>query len=279
LLPYANASADEAGERALRQALSVAREQDVKGWQLSAATSLARLLVSRAGAPKPAISSRRYEGQKRRKRCIQMRAEQSVPSPRRSQLSVSTALRGPGERSHLAEDVRTGDHDLATIGHPGNVQFDLGMPTHLMTDAPRVFISYSHDSAEHERRVLALANQLRREGVDAIIDQYEQFPREARPSWCAAEIRKATFVLTICTETYLRRVNGEKEPGIEHGVLRETRLIKDHPYAAGSVRRKFVPVLFADGSRDHVPDPVKGANIYQVEVADSYEDLYRLLTN
>jgi CheY-like chemotaxis protein len=148
-----------------------------------------------------------------------------------------------------------------------------------MTDARRVFISYSHDSAEHQRRVLALANRLRREGVDAIIDQYEQFPPEGWPSWCAGEIRKATFVLMICTETYLRRVNGEEEPGIGHGVLWETRLIKDHLYAAGSVSRKLVPVLFADGSRDHVPDPVKGANIYQVEIADGYEDLYRLLTN
>ena len=47
LLLHANGSADEAGERALRQALSVAREQDAKGWELSAATSLARLLGER----------------------------------------------------------------------------------------------------------------------------------------------------------------------------------------------------------------------------------------
>jgi len=46
-LLHANGSADEAGERALRQALSVAREQDAKGWELSAATSLARLLGER----------------------------------------------------------------------------------------------------------------------------------------------------------------------------------------------------------------------------------------
>jgi hypothetical protein len=34
-----------------------------------------------------------------------------------------SALGGPGERSHLAEDARTGDHDLATAGHPGNVSY------------------------------------------------------------------------------------------------------------------------------------------------------------
>ena len=35
-------------------------------------------------------------------------------------MSLSTALRGPGERSHLAEDARTPDHGLATAGQPGN---------------------------------------------------------------------------------------------------------------------------------------------------------------
>jgi hypothetical protein len=139
LLPYANASAAEAGEQALRQALSVAREQDVKGWQLSAATSLARLLAEQGRRVEARISSRRYEGQKRRKRCIQMRAEQSVPLPRRSQLSVSTALRAPASGPTLPRISERVIMTSATVGHPGNVQFDLGMPAHLMTDAPRGF--------------------------------------------------------------------------------------------------------------------------------------------
>jgi hypothetical protein len=43
-----------------------------------------------------------------------MQGERNVSGARRNQLAVSTAVRGPGERSHLAEDARTGDHDLAT---------------------------------------------------------------------------------------------------------------------------------------------------------------------
>jgi len=39
---------------------------------------------------------------------------------------------------------------------------------------PRVFINYSHDSAEHRKRVLSLAERLRADGVDAQIDQYVQ---------------------------------------------------------------------------------------------------------
>jgi hypothetical protein len=39
------------------------------------------------------------------------------------------------------------------------------------TAPPKVFISYSHDSPEHQDQVLALADRLRVEGVNASIDQ------------------------------------------------------------------------------------------------------------
>ena len=37
-----------------------------------------------------------------------------------------------------------------------------------MADAPRVFLSYSHDSDEHADRVLALADALCDRGIDVI---------------------------------------------------------------------------------------------------------------
>jgi hypothetical protein len=150
-----------------------------------------------------------------------------------------------------------------------------------MPDAapPRVFISYSHDSPEHQDRVLALADRLRLEGVNASIDQYVQSPPEGWADWCETEIRKSDFVLMVCTETYLRRVNHEEEPGKGYGVLWEARLIRQHLYDQGSASGKFVPVIFADGSSAHVPTPVKGASIHRVETAEGYERLYRLLTD
>ncbi len=144
---------------------------------------------------------------------------------------------------------------------------------------PKVFISYSHDSGSHKDRVLVLANRLRADGVDAMIDQYEQSPRRGWPDWCEAQIRNADFVVMVCTETYLRRVNGEEEPGNGKGVRWEGRLSLQHLYDAGAESYKFVPVLFADGSPDHVPIPVKGASIYQVEIEEEYEGLLRLLTD
>ena len=41
-----------------------------------------------------------------------------------------------------------------------------------MANAPRVFLSYSHDSDEHAARVLALADSLCDGGIDVILDRY-----------------------------------------------------------------------------------------------------------
>ena len=122
---------------------------------------------------------------------------------------------------------------------------------------PKVFISYSHDDKAHEDRVLDFAERLRDDGVDAMIDQYEQSPPQGWPDWCERQIRESDFVLMVCTETYLRRVNGDEEPGVGYGVLWEARLVKQDIYGSGSVSSKYVPVLFAGGLLEHVPRPVQ----------------------
>jgi len=127
--------------------------------------------------------------------------------------------------------------------------------------------------------VLELADRLRADGIDASIDQYEPSPPQGWPAWCEAEIREADFVLMVCTETYLRRLNREEEAGKGFGVLWEARLVEQHLYDAASASEKFVPVLFADGSSAHVPTPLRGASIYRVDTPEGYEALYRLLTD
>jgi SEFIR domain len=67
----------------------------------------------------------------------------------------------------------------------GFCESDKEKRSHSMApSAPRVFISYSHDSTEHAEVVLALAQRLRQDGVDAWIDQYENgTPEEGWPRW------------------------------------------------------------------------------------------------
>jgi formylglycine-generating enzyme required for sulfatase activity len=149
-----------------------------------------------------------------------------------------------------------------------------------MNEIPtKVFISYSHDGPEHEERVLDLADRLREDGIDAEIDQYEPAPREGWPMWCERQIKKADYVLLVCTDTYMRRVNGEEEPGRGHGVLWEARIIHQLLYDAGSVGDKFIPVQFSNGSADHIPTLMRGATRYVVDTDPGYEGLYRQVTN
>jgi hypothetical protein len=149
-----------------------------------------------------------------------------------------------------------------------------------MSDAkpPRVFISYSHDSEAHRDRVLALADKLRGDGIDAFIDQYEPHPPEGWPALCETELKKADFVLLVCTEIYLHRWNGDESPGIGHGVRWEVRWIRQHLFDSGSATAKLVPVLFADGVDAHVPTMVRGATIQHVDTDEGYDAVYRVLT-
>src|SRR5512144_2930930 len=144
--------------------------------------------------------------------------------------------------------------------------------------APKVFISYSHDTVAHQERVLDLADRLRADGIDAEIDQYNDSPPESWPCWCERQIETADVVLMVCTETYHRRVRGEEEPGKGLGVVWEAAIIRQRIYDGGAVSTKFVPVLFADGSPEHIPTPVRGWSRYVVDTEDGYDGLYRRLT-
>src|SRR6516165_3203836 len=123
--------------------------------------------------------------------------------------------------------------------------------------AVRVFISYSHDSAEHQYRVLQLANRLRSEGVDAIIDQYFPSPPEGWPMWMDEQIRQAQFVLIVCTDTYRRRVERREEPGKGRGVLWEGQCIFNYIYSYDQQEKRFIPLVFNDTDTAFVPLPLR----------------------
>src|SRR5512133_984658 len=148
----------------------------------------------------------------------------------------------------------------------------------MMGAPPKVFISYSHDTVEHQERVLGLADRLRADGINAEIDQYNTAPPEGWPLWCERQIKAADIVLMVCTETYHCRVSGDEEQGKGLGVVWEAQIIRQLLYDAGAISDKFVPVLFSDASPEQIPTPIRGGTRYVVDTEDGYEDLYRRLT-
>ena len=100
-----------------------------------------------------------------------------------------------------------------------------------MANAPRVFLSYSHDSDEHAARVLALADSLCDGGINVILDRYvHPTPVEGWPRWMERNLDAAQFVLMVCTETYHRRAMGLEEAGKGLGVDWEENLINNLIY-------------------------------------------------
>jgi hypothetical protein len=141
----------------------------------------------------------------------------------------------------------------------------------MAPSAPKVFISYSHDSTEHTETVLSLAQRLRQDGIDAWIDQYENgTPEEGWPRWMLNRLDWAETVLLVCTETYYRRFRGYDDPDKGKGADWEGQLITLDLYDAKSRKVNFVPILFADRCKEFVPEPLRGVTHYLLDPGDNH---------
>ncbi len=149
----------------------------------------------------------------------------------------------------------------------------------MQSNPPKVFISYTHDSAEHKERVLALADRLCADGVDAHLDQYETSPSVPWPRWMENQIEGADFVLVVVTETYARRYLGHEEPDRGHGGQWEGAIITQTLYDDAVRNTKFIPVVFHHDDTAHIPRLLRGFNWYVVDIDDGYLKLYRRLTD
>lgn len=148
----------------------------------------------------------------------------------------------------------------------------------MNSQPPRVFISYSHDTQEHRRRVRALANRLRQDGVEAWLDQFEnEQPDVGWPVWMEKQIDLADYVLIVCTATYLRRFQGEEKENQGRGVKWEALLARSVLYHAANNQRKFVPILFDGSNDDDIPKIFRHHRTH-FRLMDDYERLFRLLT-
>ncbi len=149
----------------------------------------------------------------------------------------------------------------------------------------RVFISYSHDSREHCDRVLAFAQQLRRDGIEAELDQFHQDELLHWPRWCEEQLRpeNSKYVVCVCTAEYRRRVENRVPADVGKGVFWEATLIYDYLYDEKGNRR-CVPVLMGGAHEDAIPRILFGWNRYELTTFrlndgdPGYEGLSRLLT-
>lgn len=72
---------------------------------------------------------------------------------------------------------------------------------------PKVFLSYSHDSAEHKQWVLDLATRLVHGGIDARIDAWGVGGGTDLPHFMETQLAEVDRVIMVCTETYVKKAN------------------------------------------------------------------------
>ncbi len=185
---------------------------------------------------------------------------------------------GPGGDVNIkAGDGHTDDGDPVLETKDPTLLLELEKK-HPAEAAPRLFISYTHDSDVHKKRVLELAQLLRDDGLDCMIDQFiKGTPAEGWPLWMERQIEKAAFVLVVCTATYLRRYEAKETPGKGLGGTWEAVLTRQDLYEAQAKNEKFVPVLFEGASPEDVPKPLRPFTYHRLPAG--YDDLYRYLTD
>ena len=114
--------------------------------------------------------------------------------------------------------------------------------------APRVFISYSHDSTEHKDWVLGLASALRTNGIDAILDQWDLSPGQDMAAFMVQGIQTADRVLLICTGPYMSKA----EAGT--GGVGYERLIVTAQVVGSIDTIKFIPIVRNNTNARKVPN-------------------------
>lgn len=113
--------------------------------------------------------------------------------------------------------------------------------------APKVFLSYSHDSPEHKEWVLKLATDLRNNGVDATLDQWELVPGQDVTAFMQNGIVSADRVLMVCSDTYVSKA----EAGV--GGVGFERLIVTAEVVQSIDTKKFIPLVRGNSGATKVP--------------------------
>ena len=96
-------------------------------------------------------------------------------------------------------------------------------------EAPRVFVTYSHDTPEHKALVEKFARFLRAAiGLDVHLDSWYDNRRRDWSLWAVEQLTKADFILVIASPEYKRRADGTADSDEGRGAQFQTAIIRDN---------------------------------------------------
>lgn len=118
------------------------------------------------------------------------------------------------------------------------------------TQAPHVFLSYSHDSDAQRHWVRRLGEDLTKNGVATILDQWHLHVGDDIGAFMEQSLSKATYSVLVCTEQYAQKANDRRGGvGYEQAVF-VGELLMTHELSS-----RFLPILRSG-------DPSKALPLY-----------------
>jgi hypothetical protein len=115
----------------------------------------------------------------------------------------------------------------------------------------RGFISYSWDSEEHKLWVLALAERLRDDGIQIILDRWHLKLGQNKNYFMERAVGDSDFVVVICTPTYATKAD-QRQGGVGYEATIITSELADD-----LLTDKFIPVVREGTFKTAVPKYLK----------------------
>jgi hypothetical protein len=134
-----------------------------------------------------------------------------------------------------------------------------------MASAPRVFVSYSHDSPAHKQWVASLSSRLRASGIDALLDQWDLNLGDDVTQFMEAGVSSSDRVLVVCTDEYVRKADAGK------GGVGYERLIVTAELVQNIGTNKFIPII-RNADHKHKTPRFLGTRLYTDFSDDSQFD-------
>lgn len=129
---------------------------------------------------------------------------------------------------------------------------------------PKIFISYSHETEQFDKKILKFSNKLRTDYfIDSIIDQYVDSPPEGWPLWMERQIEYSDYVLIVCTKSYFEKIE-DIVPKRGKGAIWEIGIVRQAIYDSYGMNHKFIPVIFEEESLNYIPKLLKGTTYYNI---------------
>lgn len=120
-----------------------------------------------------------------------------------------------------------------------------------MSENPKVFFSYSQDTAEHMQWVSDLGTKLRQNGVHTTFAQWDLIHNQDPTQFMESGVRDSDWVLVVCTDEYVRKAN-DGEGGVGYEPMIVTRRIVEN---FGD--NKFIPIIRQTLWEDKTPEFLK----------------------